>query len=201
MRTKKRLKWSREEDSNGVVLYKAKRKTEQAIILPQQEGGYAVIYKSSKSKKKAIVDTLNEGKEVAENFRATKYKRRNPLVSNIALASFGIGIAGTLLVSYLINKSNQAQTQTLPGSPNDVYVTITPGVNTTSWTSGTTLYISLPTGAHGWVSFNGSVTSGTQAIQLPDNPVGTFTIVYQDSNFAQQTATLTVTAQTTQPGV
>lgn len=203
MRHRKRLRWAREEDVNGLVAYRAKRKHESAMILPSPGGGgpYTVVYRSTKCKKRAVVATLAEAKETGEALRASA-RKPNPLaVSRSARALFigaGVGVVLTTLISWWYSKSAAAAPQLPPatGSTAQVYVQLQPSATSTSY-SGGTLFVELPAGATGWTSVNGASASGTTPLQLSDTPVGSYTFGYLDASGAAQTTTLTVTAVAT----
>lgn len=114
MRTRKRLQWERDETPEGIAIYRAKRKTERALIVPGPDGGYTVVYQSQKCKRRALVQTLAEGKIAAESMRAPS--RRNPLPSKGFFVGVGLGAAGAALVYYFVNKNAAASTPTT-GTP------------------------------------------------------------------------------------
>lgn len=195
MRTKKRLKWTRDETPSGLVVYRAKRKTETAVIVPQPEGGYAVSLATKKCKKRTIVGTVAEAREAAEVMRASQ-PRRNPLFkmpSPIFLWGAGAGAVAALGVAVWIMKKSAAATaaatpaptpaQLPPGATLNVTQTaqlLAMPTQTLTWTGGT-LLLTLPLGATSWASVNNSTVPGVSAtgsLQLPDPPIGSYTIDY-----------------------
>lgn len=212
MRTKKRLRWAREESADGMAVYKAKRKTESAVIVPAPEGGYSIIYRSHKCKRKAVVATIAAAKEAAETMRASSMQR-NPLMpsrpTKLVLIGAGVGILGTAAVVWWMNRNAattaSAQLPPAGGTTNSsntqIYVTLKQGAQTTSYNGGM-LFVDLPTGAQSWTSVgtDTSVAGSTASIQLPANPVGSYTFGYVDGSSQHQTATLTVTGPSTTPG-
>jgi hypothetical protein len=190
MRHRKRLRWAREEDVNGLVAYRAKRKDETLTILPSPGGGgpYTVIYRSHKCKRKAVVATLVEARETGESLRASA-RKPNPLAPSRSTRSLligaGVGVVLTTLISWWYSKCAAS-----------VYVQLQPSSTSTSY-SGGTLFVELPVGATAWTSVNGNTASGNAPLQLSDTPAGSYTFGYLDSSGAQQTATLTVTAVAT----
>lgn len=256
MRTKKRLRWSREDG-----MYRAKRKTESATIVPSPEGGYKLVYQSHKCKRRVVVSTLREAKETAEQIRIAVMRRKNPIgmspmltgaaIGSVATAlgvwrakhtlppkRFGVGTPGTnplsslsmiaemlaipigvtllsrllgaswkrslligggvTLASYLIAMFMPTSASTAPQLPAaqpglEEHTTLRLGTQTTVWGGGS-LYVDLPSGAKNWTSVNGdSSYSGTTApIQLPANPLGTYTFDYVDGAGNGQSGVLTV---------
>ena len=206
MRTKKRLRWAREE---GTRIYKAKRKTETAVIVPQPGGGYAVVYRSHKCKRKMIVSTITEAKEATEAMRVTK---PNPLAmsrsTKMVFLGVGLGAAAAGGIFWALNKKMIAAAAVPGATPPatipppllnppslQVHVQLSAGANSTSYNGGT-VFIDLPIGAQSWTSIDTDTSvAGTSTPIMLDvkNPVGTYTLGYVDGNSQHQTATLTIT--------
>lgn len=221
MRTKKRLKYVREETSQGLAVYRAKRKTEVALIVPRPEGGYAVALHSEKCKQRTIAPTIADAKHVVEAMRLAA-PRKNPIARVMpsskslwwAAGGAAVAIAATM---WFENRANAATGPgpvpngggSIPAPPpvnppgTQVHVVLsTNPTQSTSWNGGT-MFVDLPPGATGWVSVaqNGGPPITTNAagalltpdpLQLPANPRGTYVILYTGPG-GDKTTTLTVT--------
>lgn len=220
MRTKKRLKYVREETFDGLSVYRAKRKKELALIVPRPEGGYAVALHSEKCKQRTIAPTIADAKHVVEAMRVAA-PRRNPIARVMPSSKSLWWAAGGAAVAIVATMwfENRANAETKPGGgggggsipapppvnppATQVHVTLsTNPTQSTSWNGGT-MFVDLPAGATGWVSVaqNGGAPLTTNAagalltpdpLQLPANPRGTYGIVYTGPG-GDKTTTLTVT--------
>jgi hypothetical protein len=200
---RKRLRWAREDDVQGLVRYTAKRKREKAFLVPNAEGGYTLIYQSVKCKRKVVVANLQEGRDTAEVFRNVPL-RRNPLALTPARKTFLygglIGAGVVAAIAYAMNaKASTTAPKAVPNLPaTQIFVTVSPGNQSTSYNGGT-MFASLPASAQGWTSANNVAASGTNPLQLPTNPVGgPYLFTWIDSTGAPHTTALTVTAGVTQ---
>ncbi len=216
MRPKKRLQFTRFEDADGSLVYRAKRKREMALITPSAQGGYDVTYIRDKQKQRVVTTHLAEAKECCEAMRSIP--RRNPLPSWMTSPGAkrfwigaGLGAAVAAVATLLVQKSAAAASSgsagstgasgttpaplvPSPGTPaaattTEAFQLTTDDTQSFGWDGKSTVSLVLPPGATGWVSVTppggaaSSVTgtaAATGALQLPNPPTGTWTIVYAD---------------------